>query len=106
MRIGDLNRRILIQRPVSTPDAMGGASIVWTTAATVWSSLWPVSAGERIQANAPTLIITHRVRIRYRSDIKPSWRLKYGNRYLSVVSIINANEADRQLDLMCREASA
>jgi len=106
MRIGDLSRRLTLQRPVSTSDGMGGVSVVWTTDSIVWGALWPVSATERIQSQAPTLVISHRVRIRYHGTIAPDWRLKYGNRYLSVVSIVNTNESDRQLDLMCREASA
>ena len=106
MRIGDLSRRIELQSPVDVSDGMGGVTRAWNLEGIVWAAIWPVSATERIQANAPTLVISHRVRIRYRSDIKPDWRIKYGNRFLSVVSIINSNEADRQLDLMCREASA
>jgi len=104
MRIGDLSRRIELQSPVETSDNMGGFTVSWNSEGIVWAAVWPVSATERIQANAPTMVISHRIRIRYRSDIKPDWRLKFGNRYLSVVSIVNANESDRQLDLMCREA--
>ena len=106
MRIGDLSRRIELQSPVDVSDGMGGASRTFKLEGIVWSAIWPVSATERIQANAPTLVISHRVRIRYRDDIAPDWRIKYRHRYFSIVSIVNANEADRQLDLLCREASA
>ena len=106
MRIGDLSKRVSLEKPVSVSDGMGGFTVSWVTDSIVWAALWPTSANERIQANAPTLVISHRVRIRYHGTIAPDWRLKYGNRYLSVVSIVNTNESDRQLDLMCREASA
>lgn len=103
MRIGDLNRRLTLQSPVSVSDGMGGFTTTWKTESIVWGSLWPTSASERIQSQAPTLVITHRIRIRYHKTIAPSWRIKYGNRYLSIVSIVNMNESDRQQDLLCRE---
>lgn len=103
MRIGDLNRRLELQSPVDVSDSMGGVTRTWNKEAIVWGAIWPTSVTERIQANAPTMVISHRIRIRYRDELGADWRLKYGNRYLSVVSIVNMNEEDRQLDLLCRE---
>ena len=84
---------------------MGGTISVWTDAATVWGAIWPTSAQDVIQANATTMVVTHRLRIRYRSVLKTSYRIKFGNRYFAIVSIICPNEARKFLDLMCKEAS-
>jgi len=106
MPIGDLNKRIDIQAQTRVADGMGGFTVVYTTlASSVAAAIWPTSANETVQANALVMVISHRVRIRYRSVMKASYRLKYGNRYFNIVSIINQNEANKYLDLMCKEAA-
>ena len=107
MQIGDLNKRITFQSSTKTADGMGGFSVVWAAIpdpATVWAGIWPVSASEQIQANATTMTISHRIRIRYQSGIKGSYRIKFGTRYFAIVSIINPNERNEWLDLICKEA--
>ena len=105
MRIGDLNKRIELQYTTKTPDGMGGWINVFVTAATVFAAIWPVSASEQIQAAQQVMTISHRIRIRYRSVFKSSWRVKFGTRFFSIVSIINPNEAGKYLDIMCKEAA-
>jgi len=84
---------------------MGGFTDTWTDAATIWAAIWPTSAKEIIAANATTMVVSHRIRIRYRSVLQAVWRIKFGNRYFAIVSIINQNEANEYLDLMCKEAT-
>jgi len=106
MRIVDLNKRITLQYQTKIPDGMGGWTVTWVDGATIFAGIWPVSANETIAANAVSMTISHRIRIRYRSTLKPSWRVKFGNRYFAIVSIINPNERNAMIDLMCKEASA
>ncbi len=103
--IGELNKRIVVQHPTLTPDGMGGMTKVYSDADTIWSALWPVKASERVQSDQATMTATMRIRIRYRSKFLPSWRLRFGNRFFNVVSIINQNERNQWLDLMCEEAT-
>lgn len=105
MRIGDLKHRVTLQYPAKVPDGMGGSTVTWTDAATVWAAIWPVSASETIQVNQASMTITHRIRIRYRSVLKASWRISWANRYFNIVSIIDPNMAHRWLDILCKEAA-
>jgi SPP1 family predicted phage head-tail adaptor len=105
MRIGDLNKRITLQYQTKVPDGMGKFIISWVDADTIWAAIWPVSANEIIAANTISMVVSHRIRIRYRSILKSSWRVKFGNRYFAIVSIINKNEKNELLDLMCKEAA-
>ncbi|OPX99508.1 MAG: Phage head-tail joining protein [Syntrophorhabdus sp. PtaB.Bin047] len=105
MRIGDLNKRISLEYPTNVADGMGGFTVTWAEAFSCYAAVWPVSAKETAQAMAETMTISHRIRIRYRDGIRSSWRLKLGNRYFNIVSIINPNEAGRWLDIMCKEAA-
>jgi SPP1 family predicted phage head-tail adaptor len=105
VRIGDLNRRIELQYVTKTPDGMGGWVNVFVTAATVWAAIWPTSAAETVAANATTMVVSHKIRIRYRAILKASWRIKYGDKYYAIVSIINPNMGNRYLDIMAKEAA-
>jgi SPP1 family predicted phage head-tail adaptor len=105
MNIGALNKRLILQHSVSVADGMGAFTVTWDDAATVWGSIWPISANEMIQANAQAMIISHRIRIRYHSTLKASWRIKFENRYFNIISIINPNEANKYLDIMVKEVA-
>jgi SPP1 family predicted phage head-tail adaptor len=105
MRIGPMDKRIELQAFTAVSDGMGGSTKTWTTEDTTWAAIWPVSASETIRAQSPTMTATHRIQMRYREElqVKASWRVKYGARYFSIVSIINKDEKNIQLDLLCRE---
>jgi len=105
MNSGDLDKRITIQYQTKAPDGMGGFTVTWVDYAMVWAAIWPISADERIQAGQEVMTITHRIRIRYRSSLNPSWRVKFGVKYYNIVSIINPSMANEQVDLMCKEAA-
>jgi SPP1 family predicted phage head-tail adaptor len=105
MKIGDLRHRIELQKPKNTADNMGGFTVTWGTMTTIYAAVWPVSAKELIQAKENKMTITHRIRIRYRDDIKSSWRIKFGVRYFDIESIINPDERNRTLELLCKETA-
>ena len=101
----ELNKRITLQAPSKAPDGMGGFTVTWTDAATIWAAVWPVNATEAIRAGQPAMTVTHRIRVRYRSVIRASWRISYAGRYFNIVSIIDPNAAHRWLDILCKEAA-
>jgi len=106
MSIGDLNKRIILQAPTKVSDGMGGTVNTFSTvASSIAAAIWPVSASDQIQAQATVLVVTHRIRIRYRSVLKTSWRVSWGGRYFTIVSIIDPNTDHKFLDLMCKEAA-
>jgi SPP1 family predicted phage head-tail adaptor len=106
MNIGSLKKIIEIQAPTKTSDGMGGFANTYSTLFDEFAAIWPVSAKEQMQAGQMTMAITHRIRMRYRRVFKPDWRIKYGNRYFSVGSIINPNEENKILELLCKETKA
>ena len=105
MRIGDLNKRVTLQYQTRTPDAMGGAVVSWVDSAEVYAAIWPTSATMQIKSGQQSGEITHRIRMRYRPDMRTSWRIKYGDRYFAVLGIVNPNERGTMLDCLCREAA-
>jgi SPP1 family predicted phage head-tail adaptor len=105
MNLGSLNKRILFQSIVKTTDGMGGFTYTWKDEVTCWAAIWPLSASEAVRDMQIMMLITHKIRIRFRSEMYPSWRIKFGDRYFSIVSIVNPNEAGKTLDLLCKESS-
>jgi SPP1 family predicted phage head-tail adaptor len=103
--IGELRKRIVLQCPTRVPDGMGGFTVTWTDAATVWAAIWPVSATETIQSAQAVMTVTHRIRTRWRANLKASWRISYAGRIFNIVSVIEPNTAHRWLDILCREAA-
>jgi SPP1 family predicted phage head-tail adaptor len=106
MRIGDLRHRVTLQSATLAPDGMGGNTATWAHVADVYAAIWPTSAKEQVAGGQTSLEVIHRVRIRYRLNLKASWRLKYGDRYFAIVSVINPNEAGKMLDMLVKEAAS
>lgn len=107
--IGRLNKRISVQIPTETADGMGGFTTVWSNLVTVWAAIWPVSAKEQIQSMSNTMEVTHRIRIRFRSDVLHNYRIVFesifATRYFNIISIVNPNEQNRWLDIMAKEVT-
>ena len=105
MEVGTLNKRIEIQAATRVSNDMGGFIETWGTIATVWAAIWPLSATETVQSMQTDMVVSQRIRIRYRSTFRPSWRLKFGNRYFNIVSILNPNERNEYLDILAKEST-
>lgn len=106
IQAGKLTKRIKFQYPSKVSDGTGGFTETWTdvSGGEVWAAIWPIRANELIKPEASTMNITHQIRIRYRSGIKPNWRIKFGNRYFSIIQgPLNPNEKNEKLDMLCRE---
>ena len=103
MKIAELRHQIIIQEKVQTADGMGGFTEVLTTIHETWAAIWPVSAKEtrenmRIEAN-----ISHNIRIRYRSGITHAMIVVFGTRAFEIKSIVNFEEQNIWLDMVCNE---
>ena len=105
MNIGALNKIISIEAPTKAGDGMGGFVNTWAEmASNVPAAIWPTSAKELVAADSVSMVVSHRIRIRYRKDIRASWRIKYKNAFYNIVSIVNPNMENKILDIMAKEA--
>lgn len=104
--IGQLNKRIKVQKPVQVPDDRGGVMDDWQTVATVWASIRPKKGMERLKALGIESPTTHEIVVRYRKDIQDSnnrWRLQYGRRVFNIRETLNVEERNRFLQLQAEE---
>ncbi len=103
MRAGALRHYVALQNATETQGASGMASKSWTTFASVYARVSPVSGQERKLGPQTIAANTHEVEIRYNSSVIPQTRILFGSRYLYVKEIINADERNIYQRLLCEE---
>jgi SPP1 family predicted phage head-tail adaptor len=103
VKIGNLRHRITIEQAAVAQDTDGAVLESWSTYAMVQASIEPISGREYFAAQSTQADVTHRIIVRYRSGITPKMRVNHGSRIFDILSVININERNRELHLMCRE---
>lgn len=103
LRAGLLRHQITVQTPTDVTDATGAVSSTWETLVTAWAAIWPVTAKEQVAAGQLITTLSHRIRMRYYDGVTSKCRVKFGNRYFDIKAVINAEERNEMLDLLCTE---
>ena len=107
MRAGRLRQKVILQQPAGSQDAVGERTTTWSDIATVRASIEPIRANEQFAASQQQASITHKIQIRYSSDVSAidgSWRVKFGTRIFTIDGPArNMGERDRTLELLCTE---
>ena len=103
IRAGRLRHRLVLQSKTYTRDSYGAAIVGWTTEATVWGSLEPLTARELFAQQQIQPEARVRVVLRYYSGLDASWRITHGGLYYDIVEVINKDMRNAMLTLLCRE---
>jgi SPP1 family predicted phage head-tail adaptor len=90
MQPGEMDQRVRIERKADVADGMGGFTSGWTTVATVWAKVEPVSGRERDMAAQTEAPRNYRITIRRRADLLDSDRLVWSRRTLNIRFIADA----------------
>ena len=101
MRAGRLRHRVTIQQLV--PDPSIGGEDSWHDYATVWAAVEPLRGREYLAAQQEGAEVTGRITIRYIAGLKPTMRIKYGERIYQILSGIDPEERNAELQLMVKE---
>lgn len=104
---GDLRHRVTIQQRIAVDDGGGGAAEAsWQQFTQAWVGLRPVSARERVHAQHLEHVVTHVATMRYQAGVLAEMRILYGTRELNIRGVINIDERNEWLDLLCEEGVA
>jgi len=90
MRAGRLDRRIVIQRAISSADAFNQPVETFSTLATVWAEAIPVNDGERMKAGQTLADKMIRFTIRYSStvdNVDPRDRIVFDGRTYDIAGV-------------------
>lgn len=80
-----LDKRITIQYPTKVSDDMGGDNSTWVNYKTVWAKRTAHRTDEAVKSMKETGTLIVNWRIRFRGNIRTSWRIKWGNIYGNII---------------------
>lgn len=103
MNIGKLRHRITLLKQVNKVNDYGASIQTWRTVATVWAEVRPLSGREYFSAQQVQSEVTTQIWLRYIDGIKPSMKVKFANREFEILSVLNTQERNVSLQLMCKE---
>ena len=103
MNVGKLRHRITIQRQVNDVNDFGAPVTSWKNVATVWADIRPLSGREYFSAQQVQSEVTTQIWLRHLDGIKPTMRVKFGKRIFEILSVLNTQERNISLQLMCKE---
>lgn len=88
MKAGKLDRRIVIERPVTKTGLLSAGSGSWEPVATVWASVQDVlpSRAERLADGINVASRPGWVRMRYRDDLTSAMRFVIGGRIMQIIA--------------------
>lgn len=78
--IGERGRRFTLELPLESPDGFGGVLVSYEAGPRLWGAIEMLSAVERVRADRPEGVATHRVTLLFRDGITDAMRLALGVR--------------------------
>lgn len=102
---GELTERVTIEQPANAQNAVGEATLTWSTFATVWAKVQSLSGREAERYAEVVGFAGHKVTIRALPGVGTSMRVIYRNRTLEI-GAINEYERVWYVELICTEKAA
>lgn len=102
MNIGKMRHQITFQRQTEEKDRLGGYTDDWINVVTTWAQISPVS-GREFLTQMRENTVSHKIYCRYRPGITPKMRIRFKGRIFRIISVINWEERNEGLTIMCEE---
>ena len=102
-KIADFRHLIEIKEKVFVDDGYGGQTETLELVCKTWAAIWPVNAKEMRENMRTESKATHTVPVRFRPGIKHAMIVCFGIRTFEIKGIINFEERNIVLDLVCEE---
>lgn len=95
MKAGRLDKKITLLSPVAEDDGMGGRGVTeWRTETDVWAEFMrPRTSAVDVDGGVAS-VQTQEVKIRWRPDVVPGWRLKYGKELREIEHVFSTNRRE------------
>lgn len=81
----------------------GALQTTWSALGDVWGQIIPANSGDRFLADRQEETITHRILIRWRSDVQSGMRFRLGGRTFLIRAAFDPDERQRVLICRCEE---
>lgn len=111
VHVGELRHRLTIQTPTAAaPGTYGEQALTWTTYATVWGKVEPVSGSERYSMAQERADVTHVVTIRYCGGITTNMRVVFTcdgvTHTMNIRGVLTEEYRATRMTLLCTEEDA
>lgn len=103
---GTLRERVLIERPISTRNAMGLQEPGWEQVCRCLASVALEGVGPESEAQALSAMPKYRVTIRRRDGISLDQRISWGGRVLMVRQLLDDPRQKDRIVMRCEEVRA
>jgi len=103
---GRRNKQITLQWMVQTRTEGGEVTETPLNVATVWAAVEPLKAREAWQAKQSQATTSHKITILYHPGITSRMRATWDGRVFNFESVVNVDEANRELLIMATEVTA
>lgn len=100
---GEFRHSITFQKLTKTQNSFGEEIEDWQDVVSAKAGIYPISGKEFFAADTISSEVTHKLNMRFLPNIKPNMRVKFGERYFDIKSIINFQERNIELQIMCSE---
>lgn len=104
--IGELRHRVAIYTTAETRNDFADAVEAGSVLATVWGRVEPLLGRELVAAQQVHAEVNHRITVRYSSNLAavgPKHYIVFDNRTFDIQAVLNLDERDRYLVLLCLE---
>lgn len=102
IRSGLMDRLATVQTPTESANGIGEPILTWSDFATRWIAIVPLTGNEQMTAMAQEGSVTHRIRMRYTTGMKPKMRLISEGRTFEVMSVVERGRREEH-ELMVTE---
>lgn len=103
MIVGKLRHKVKLQHRSENQATDGSVTYSWTTYATVWAAINPISGKEAFIAQQVKAEANFEIEIRYNSAVIPSDRVLFGVRVFDINYPKNPDERNEYQILLCKE---
>lgn len=100
-RIGELNRRITIQRATPTTNSYGEEIVTWSKLATAWAAMRNVPQKEPFAGDQFVSVVSTIFTLRHRSDVTAKMRIVDDGKIYEIDSVADPDGARRFVECQC-----
>lgn len=100
---GELRHQIKLQSLTQTSNRLGETDETPVLVSHVWAKIEPLTGRELFDSQQFGSDVSHKVTIRYRAGVNAAMQILYGVRIFNIVSVLNLDERNRLLVLICKE---
>lgn len=104
--IGEFRHRLTLQAGDEIEDGAGGVTRTWEPLGDIWAAIEPLSFDDAVVSDKRLGRLTHRVTLRYRTDITLTHRFVLGARVFCIRAVRDPDERARLLECLVEEERA